>query len=132
MIGRTAPLRFENNAILVRVPSHAILLRKGCHHQRRRHLAFMHAFSFSSLIPTVNQSYSLTSLQLYTDEYIYLATRIRDENIYHMMMCDGTRSVTPQPHRAGVKVAAPRTLRERRRGDTQAAGLLVDAAIGQG
>ena len=30
------------------------------------------------------------------------------------------------------KVAAPRTLRERRRGATQAAGLLVDAAIGQG
>ena len=36
------------------------------------------------------------------------------------------------PHRAGAKVAAPRTLRERRRGATQAAGLLVDAAIGQG
>ena len=38
----------------------------------------------------------------------------------------------PQPHRAGAKVAAPRTPRERRRGATQAAGLLVDAAIGQG
>ena len=31
-----------------------------------------------------------------------------------------------------AKVAAPRTLREHRRGATQAAGLLVDAAICQG
>ena len=39
----------------------------------------------------------------------------------------------PQQHRAGdAKVAAPPTLRERRRGATQAAGLLADAAIGQG
>ena len=39
----------------------------------------------------------------------------------------------PQPHRAGdAKVAAPPTPRERRRGATQAAGLLVDAAICQG
>ena len=39
----------------------------------------------------------------------------------------------PQQHRAGdAKVAAPPTPRERRRGATQAAGLLVDAAICQG
>ena len=39
----------------------------------------------------------------------------------------------PQQHRAGgAKVAAPPTPRKRRRGATQAAGLLVDAAIGQG
>ena len=43
------------------------------------------------------------------------------------------RTVTPHNStRAGAKVAAPRTPRERRRGVTQAAGLLVDAAIGQG
>ena len=39
----------------------------------------------------------------------------------------------PQQHRAGdAKVAAPPTPRKRRRGATQAAGLLVDAAIRQG
>ena len=38
VIGRAAPLRVEDNAIIIRVPSHAILLRNGCHRQRRRHL----------------------------------------------------------------------------------------------
>ena len=31
-------LRVHVNAVVVRVPSHVILLRKGCHRQRRRHL----------------------------------------------------------------------------------------------
>ena len=38
VIGRTAPLRVGNNAIIIRVPSHVIILRNGCHRQRRRHL----------------------------------------------------------------------------------------------
>ena len=38
VIGRAAPLRVGNNAVVIRVPSHVILLRKGCHRQRRRHL----------------------------------------------------------------------------------------------
>ena len=39
----------------------------------------------------------------------------------------------PKQHRAGdAKVTAPPTPRKRRRGATQAAGLLVDAAIRQG
>ena len=37
VIGRAAPLRVGNNAIIIRVPSHVILLRDGCHRQRRRH-----------------------------------------------------------------------------------------------
>ena len=31
-------LRVHVDAVVVRVPSHVILLRKGCHRQRRRHL----------------------------------------------------------------------------------------------
>ena len=38
VIGRAAPLRVENNAIIIRVPSHVILLRNGCQRQRQRHL----------------------------------------------------------------------------------------------
>jgi len=40
VIGRAAPLRVGNNAVIIRVPSHVIILRKlnGCHRQRRRHL----------------------------------------------------------------------------------------------
>ena len=37
VIGRAAPLRVGNNAVISRVPSHVILLRKGCQCQRRRH-----------------------------------------------------------------------------------------------
>ena len=36
--GRAAPLGVEIDAVVVRVPSYAIPVRKGCHLQRRRHL----------------------------------------------------------------------------------------------
>ena len=52
VIGRAAPLRVGNNAVVIRVPSHdVVLLRNGCHRQRLRHrVTFMRVFS--SLIPS--------------------------------------------------------------------------------
>ena len=41
VIGRAAPLRVENNVVVIWVPLHVMLLRglrDGCHRQRRRHL----------------------------------------------------------------------------------------------
>ena len=38
VLGRAAPLRVEVDAVVVRVPPHVVLRRKGCHRQRRRHL----------------------------------------------------------------------------------------------
>ena len=38
VVGRAAPLWVKNNAIIIRVPSHVILQRNGCHRPRRRHL----------------------------------------------------------------------------------------------
>ena len=36
--GRAAPLGVEIDAVVVRVPSHVVPVRKGCHRQWRRHL----------------------------------------------------------------------------------------------
>ena len=36
MVGRAALLRVRNNAIIIRVPSHVIILRNGRHRQRQR------------------------------------------------------------------------------------------------
>ena len=38
MPGRAAPLGVEIDAVVVRVPSHVVPVRKGCHRQWRRHL----------------------------------------------------------------------------------------------
>ena len=38
VFGRAAPLGVEIDAVVVRVPSHVVPVRKGCHRQRRRHL----------------------------------------------------------------------------------------------
>ena len=46
VIGRTAPLRVENNAIVIRVPSHVILLRTCVTGATASGgVTFMHAFS---------------------------------------------------------------------------------------
>ena len=37
MLGRVSPLGVEVDAVVVRVPSHVIPVRKGCHRQWRRH-----------------------------------------------------------------------------------------------
>ena len=37
MLGRVLPLGVEVDAVVVRVPSHVIPVRKGCHRQWRRH-----------------------------------------------------------------------------------------------
>ena len=37
MPGRLSPLGIEIDAVVVRVPSHVIPVRKGCHRQWRRH-----------------------------------------------------------------------------------------------
>ena len=37
MLGRISPLGVEVDAVVVRVPSHVIPVRKGCHRQWRRH-----------------------------------------------------------------------------------------------
>ena len=38
VLGRAAPLGVEIDAVVVRVPSHVVPVRKGCHRQWRRHL----------------------------------------------------------------------------------------------
>ena len=38
VFGRAAPLGVEIDAVVVRVPSHVVPVRKGCHRQWRRHL----------------------------------------------------------------------------------------------
>ena len=59
VIGRAAPLRVENTAVVsrhsftvIRVPSHAILLCDGCHRQRRR-LRHLHARLLVYSVPNV-------------------------------------------------------------------------------
>ena len=37
MLGRVSPLGVEVDAVVVRIPSHVIPVRKGCHRQWRRH-----------------------------------------------------------------------------------------------
>ena len=37
MPGRIAPVGIEIDAVVVRVPSHVLPVRKGCHRQRRCH-----------------------------------------------------------------------------------------------
>ena len=37
MLGRVSPLGVEIDAVVVRIPSHVIPVRKGCHRQWRRH-----------------------------------------------------------------------------------------------